>query len=105
MAKQSDAAAAYMSDVMSDFDGNKTLALLAFNLGEKNTRDYLRQLRERGINERSAWVIRRHGLDLQPPLTEETESFRYVPRFYAATIIGENPTAFDLSTPPLSTLR
>ena len=102
--KQSNAAAAYMSDLISDFD-EKTLALLAFSVGENGVRDYLRQLRERNINKKNAWAIRRNGGDLKPQLNEEHEGFYYVPKFFAAAIIGENPQTFDLSTPPLSTLR
>ena len=32
------------------------------------------------------------------------ETVGYVPNFFAAAIIGENPAAFGLQTPPLSTL-
>jgi formylglycine-generating enzyme required for sulfatase activity/DNA-binding winged helix-turn-helix (wHTH) protein/TolB-like protein/Flp pilus assembly protein TadD len=102
--KQSDAAARLMSDLISDFD-EKTLALLAFSRGENGVRDYLRQLRERNITERNAWIIRRNGHNLNPTLNEENESFYYAPKFFAAAIIGENPQFFDLTTPPLSTVR
>ncbi len=100
--KQSNAAAMYMSDLISDFD-DKTLALLAFNVGEQGIRDYLRQLRELGITQRNAWTVYRNAGNLKPQLS--TDGSSYVPRFYAATIIGENPQNFDLSTPPLSTLQ
>ncbi len=101
--KQSDAAALYMSDAMSDFVDNKTLALLAFNTGHDNLREYLRQLREQGVTEQSAWAIFRHQQNLQPLLTDESK--KYVPRFFAAAIIGETPESFELSTPPLTTLN
>jgi hypothetical protein len=32
------------------------------------------------------------------------ETSHYVPSFFAAAIIGENPAAFGLHVPPLSTL-
>ncbi|MBC7899792.1 MAG: transglycosylase SLT domain-containing protein [Saprospiraceae bacterium] len=104
--KQCVAAARHMSDLISDFGSEKsswTLALLSFNQGPKDVRDYLRQLRGRGIMERSYWTILRHQKDLQSPMTDEAN--RYVPRFFAAAIIGETPAVFDLSTPPLTTLR
>jgi hypothetical protein len=34
--------------------------------------------------------------------TFRNESAYYVPAFFAAAIIGENPKAFGLTTPPLS---
>jgi len=104
--KQSDAAARYMSDLTSDFGDGKssaTLGLLGFVIGEDKPREYLRQLRGRGVTERSFWAIFRHGQNLQPPL--KSDGKQYVPRFFAAAIIGETPEAFELSTSPLSTLR
>ncbi len=104
--KQCDAAARYMSDLISDFGSEKsswTLALFSFNQGPNQVRDYLRQLRSHGVTERSFWVVFHYQKDLQPAMTEEAN--RYVPRFFAAAIIGETPEAFDLSTPPLTTLR
>lgn len=104
--KQCDAAARHMSDLISDFGSEKaswTLALFSFNSGADLVRDFLRQLRARGITERSFWSVFRHKEELQTALTYGHS--RYVPRFFAAAIIGETPDAFDLSTPPLTTLR
>ncbi|MBA4183619.1 MAG: transglycosylase SLT domain-containing protein [Acidobacteria bacterium] len=104
--KQSDAAARHMSDLISDFGDGKsswTLALFSFNQGADKVRDYLRQLRGRGITERSFWAVFRHQQNLQTPLTDEGKE--YVPRFFAAAIIGETPEVFELSTPPLTTLH
>ncbi len=104
--KQSDAAARHMSDLISDFGEGKsswTLALFSFNQGGNKVRDYLRQLRGRGITERSFWTVFRYQQNLQPPLSDEGKE--YVPRFFAAAIIGESPEAFDLPYQPLSTLK
>jgi hypothetical protein len=104
--KQSDAAARHMSDLASDFgDGksNATLGLLAYLIGGDGVRDYLRQLRGKGVPERSFWALFKYQQNLQPPPTDEEK--RYVPRFFAAAIIGEAPEVFELSTPPLTTLR
>jgi hypothetical protein len=106
VAKQSDAAARYMSDLLSDFGAEKsswTLALLSFDQGGEQVRDFLRRLRGLGITERSFWAIFRHQRDLRRGTNDEAP--KYVPRFFAAAIIGETPSAFGLSTPPLSTLR
>ncbi len=104
--KQCDAAARHMSDLISDFGTERsswTLALISFNQGAEEIRDYLRQLRGRGITERSYWAIFRHQAEVSKPMNEEAN--RYVPRFFAAAIIGETPASFDLSTPPLTDLR
>lgn len=105
--KQSDAAARYMSDLSSDFVNGKssaTLGLFGFVMGENQVRDYLRQLRGRGITERSFWTVFQHRKELKPPLVNHQGEW-YVPRFFAAAIIGETPKVFELSTPPLTTLR
>ncbi|MDQ3131409.1 MAG: transglycosylase SLT domain-containing protein, partial [Acidobacteriota bacterium] len=104
--KQSDAAARYMSDLSSDFGDGKssaTLGLLGFMIGEDKPREYLRQLRGRGVTERSFWAIFRYQQNLQPPLSSDGKL--YVPRFFAVAIIGETPEVFELFTLPLSTLR
>ena len=93
-------------DIISDFGEGKsswTLALLSFRQGADKTREHLRQLRGRGINERSFWVIFRYKKDLQPPLMDG--EIKYISRFFATAIIGETPGAFELSTLPLTTLR
>ncbi|MGI8640255.1 MAG: protein kinase domain-containing protein [Pyrinomonadaceae bacterium] len=104
--KQADAAARYMSNLTSDFGNGKssaTLGLLGFVIGENAVRKYLRQLRERGVTEQNFWVIFRYRNDFKEPLSPEGR--RYLPRFFAAAIIGETPKEFELSTPPLTTLR
>jgi len=112
--KQSDAAARHMSDLASDFGEGKSsasLGLLSYQMGADGVRDSLRQLRGRGITERSFWAIFRNRDELNPPLPSSPPTsplsmrgLSYVPRFFAAAIIGETPEAFELSTPPLTTL-
>ena len=118
--KQADAAARHMSDLASDFgDGNAnaSLGLLSYMYGGESVREFLRQLRRQGIAERSFWAIFHNRKNLDPPLdyvppdslpqplSMQTESLSYVPRFFAAAIIGETPAVFGLSTPPLTTIR
>ena len=114
--KQSDAAARYMSDLISDFGegkSNATLGLMGYSTGEDAVRDWLRQLRAKGIDDRSYWAILRHR-DQLVPIPEVTSPpeplilrgyFNYVPRFFAAAIVGETPEVFNLSTPPLTSIR
>jgi hypothetical protein len=104
--KQLGAAADYMSDLASDFGGQKpnpTLGLLAYAEGEGNVREMLRRLRAKGVTEQNFWVILKHKSELVDDLDDF--GIRYVPRFFAAAIIGETPEAFELTTPPLTTLR
>ncbi|HVF47202.1 MAG TPA: transglycosylase SLT domain-containing protein [Pyrinomonadaceae bacterium] len=104
--KQTEAAARHMSDLISDFGNERsswTLALLSFNDGADQVRNHLRQMRAVGITERNFWAIRRYRETLQQ--SSNTGENEYVTRFFAAAIIGETPEAFELSTPPLTTLR
>jgi hypothetical protein len=79
-----------------------TLVLLSYNRGAAWVRGTLRQWRDSDNYERTFWTLfkNRNRLD---------ESFRnegagYVPMFFAAAIIGENPETFGLQLEPLSTL-
>lgn len=102
--KMTPAAAHYIADLMAELGEDAeslTLVLLSYNQGETWVRDTLRQLRGTPDFERNFWTLYAHRNRLD-------ESFRngsgYVPSFFAAAIIGENPKAFGLNTPPLSSL-
>jgi DNA-binding winged helix-turn-helix (wHTH) protein len=104
--RQSEAAAHYMSDLLSDFGSEKaswTLALLSYNNGETESREQLRELRSQGITDRTYWAIFQNRKKLKTPLVDASQI--YVPRFFATAVIGETPESFDLATPPLSSLR
>jgi hypothetical protein len=95
-----------MSDLLSDFGSEKaswTLALLSYNNGETDSRAQLRELRSQGITDRTFWTLFQNREKLKTPLIDTSQ--KYVPRFFAAAIIGETPESFDLATPPLSSLR
>jgi hypothetical protein len=62
----------------------------------------LRQLRETDNYARNFWTLYAHRDQLDDQFRNENAS--YVPAFFAAAIIGENPRNFGLSTPALSTL-
>jgi len=101
---QADAAARYMSDLLSDFGSERsswTLALVSWNQGGEGSREQLRELRAHGVFERTYWAIVRNRGNLKTPLYDTV----YVPRFFAAAIIGESPERFGLATVPLSTIR
>jgi transglycosylase-like protein with SLT domain len=101
--KSADAAARYITDSLGIFRDDpmkEALALLAYNRGEQKTRRDLKFL----INEQNkqcsicALTADRGKLDE----TFQTENVYYVPRFFAAAIIGENPQAFGMQMQPLS---
>ncbi|PYS63089.1 MAG: hypothetical protein DMF76_07465, partial [Acidobacteria bacterium] len=48
----------------------------------------------------SICALTEHHDKLDP--TFQSENVYYVPRFFAAAIVGENPKAFGLQTQPLS---
>ena len=103
--KMTPAAAHYIADRMAELGDDAqsmTLVIMSFNSGAERLRDSLRRLRETGNPERNFWTLHanRHRLDK----TFRNENAYYVPRFFAAAIIGENPHTFTLQTPPLTTL-
>lgn len=102
--KMTPAAAHYIADRMAELGEDSetmTLVLLSYNQGPGFVTDTLRQLRDTDNYQRNFWTIYANRDKL-------TENFRkeagYVPAFFAAAIVGENPGNFGLSTPPLSTL-
>jgi serine/threonine protein kinase len=103
--KMTPAAAHYIADRMAELGDDAqsmTLVLLSYNRGPEWVRDTLRQLRSTDNYERNFWTLfaNRDKLDE----TFRTENAAYVPAFFAAAIIGENPQTFELQTPALSTL-
>jgi len=104
--KMAPAAAHYIADRMAELGDDSqsmTLVLLSYNSGAEPVRDALRKLRESDPgSERNFWMLFLNRDKLDQALT--SESFKYVPGFFAVAIIGENPKAFEISTPPLSSL-
>ena len=102
--KMAPAAAHYIADRMAELGDDSqsmTLVLLSYNRGADPVLDSLRLLRETDVNyERNFWTLfaNREKLDQ----TFRQESAYYVPAFFAAAIIGENPEAFGLNMPALS---
>jgi serine/threonine protein kinase len=103
--KMAPAAAHYIADRMAELgeDSNTmTLVLLSYNTGPEWIVDNLRQLRETDNYQRNFWILFDHRDQLDNQFRHEGAA--YVPAFFAAAIIGENPQNFDLPTPALSTL-
>jgi membrane-bound lytic murein transglycosylase D len=101
--KSADAAARYIKDSLDTFTGDpmkEALALLAYNRGAQKTARDLKVL----LNDQNkgcsicALTADRSKLDER----FKSENVFYVPRFFAAAIIGENPQMFGLKMEPLS---
>jgi membrane-bound lytic murein transglycosylase D len=103
--KMAPAAAHYLADRMAELGNDSqsmTLVLLSYNQGTNSVLDGLRRLRETDANfERNYWTLFAN----RDRLSEDfRQSAGYVPGFFALAIIGENPEAFALDMPPLSSL-
>jgi hypothetical protein len=103
--KSADAAARYIADSINQFNSDRmkeALALLAYNRGGTAVERDIAAL----VNEQNracsicALTEQRDKLDK----TFRSESVYYVPRWFAAAIVGENPKSFGLQTKPLSSL-
>ena len=101
--KSADAAARYITASINTFKDDpmkEALALLAYNRGAQKTAQDLKVL----INDQNkqcsicALTADRGKLDER----FRDENVFYVPRFFAAAIIGEDPPAFGLQMQPLS---
>jgi len=101
--KSADAAARYIGQNLARFKTDpmkEALALLAYNRGEGAVERDLAAI----VNEQNkecsicALTAARNQLDA----TFQNENVYYVPSFFAAAIIGENPQAFGLQLQPLS---
>ena len=102
--KMAPAAAHFIADRMAELGDDSqsmTLVLLSYNRGEGAVRESLRRLRETDANyERNFWTLFANRDKLDEGF--QRESAWYVPQFFAAAIVGENPDAFDLQMPALS---
>ncbi len=101
--KMAPAAAHYIADHMAELGDDAesmTLVLLSYNHGAPWVRTTLRDLRETSGYQRNFWTLFAHRNELDERFRNEGAG--YVPSFFAAAIIGENPQAFGLTVPPLS---
>jgi serine/threonine protein kinase len=104
--KMAPAAAHYIADRMAELGDDSqsmTLVLLSYNSGTDPVLDALRRLRETDAKyERNFWTLFANRDKLSEGFRRESAG--YVPAFFAAAIVGENPEAFELQMPALSTL-
>ncbi len=103
VAKSADAAAQYITENIKFFKDDsmkEALALLAYNRGEHKTMRDLKFLAKDQNKQCSICILSADRSKLDE--TFRYENVFYVPRFFAAAIIGENPQAFGLQIQPLS---
>ncbi len=103
VAKASDAAARYIADNLKKFKADPmrdALAVLAYNRGGGQLERDLELVLD-DQNSRCSICALAAGRD-KLDANFQTESVHYVPQFFAAAIIGENPEAFGLQLRPLS---
>jgi hypothetical protein len=101
--KMTPAAAHYIADYMAELGDDAesmTLVLLSYNRGATWVRTTLRELRGTDNYERNFWTLFAHRAELDEHFRSENAG--YVPNFFAAAIIGENPQTFGLPLPALS---
>lgn len=98
-------AALYMKELVAMF-GTGTLgvplAVASYNSGEGGlSNNLLNTLRSASGSERSFWSLIANSSHLSPQF--QKENINYVPKFFAAAIVGENPRIFGVDMNPIST--
>ncbi|MFN7947413.1 MAG: FHA domain-containing protein [Blastocatellia bacterium] len=101
--KLAPAAAKYMRERISEFGGDATsvgLAIAGYNRSPASVRRDLHTVLNSQDKERSFWTLVLNDQKLDHYFQE---NLKYVPKFFAAAIVGENPEVFGLRMKPLST--
>ena len=104
--KSADAAARYITRSLKKFKDDpmkEALAILSYNRGAGNVERDLALLVTAENGACSICVLTENSKRLDASF--QSENVYYVPRFFAAAIIGENPQAFGLQTQPLSSFE
>ena len=93
--KSTVAASKYMRKLIADFGAGSSfmLALAAYNMGPTKVRRIIRRV-ENPIKQRDFWYLYRTRA-----FPEETRE--YVPKIFAAIIVGRNPERFGFETQPI----
>lgn len=102
--KMAPAAARYMADRIAEFGTDSmsvALAIAGYNRSADSVRRDLRDVLNDRNKERSFWTLVANSNQLDHWF--QNENIKYVPKFFAAAIVGENPEAFGLEMRKLST--
>lgn len=99
------AAASYMKSLLGRYGtgpASVPLAIGSYNSGEGGlSSNLVKALESDGDLPRDFWTLIANGEKLSKQF--QSENFKYVPKFFAAAIIGEYPQDFGLKLQPLST--
>jgi hypothetical protein len=99
------AAASYMKALTGRYGTGPSsvpLAIASYNSGEGGLSTNLQTALQSGQGlDRNFWTLIANMDVLNKQF--QTENFKYVPKFFAAAIIGENPQDFSLNLQPIST--
>lgn len=99
------AAASYMKSLTGRYGtgpASVPLAIGSYNSGEGGlSSNLVKALESNSGLPRDFWTLIANGDKLSEQF--QSENFKYVPKFFAAAIIGENPQDFGLKLQPLST--
>ncbi len=102
--KMAPAAAKYINDRLSEFGADAVgvgLSIAGYNRSPDSVRRDLHVVIDSKNKERDFWILVKNKAMLDHWF--QKENINYVPRFFAAAIIGENPWAFGLKMRQLST--
>ncbi len=102
--KMAPAAAHYMADRIAEFGTDSmsvALGIAGYNRSPDSIRRDLHEVLDPNNKERSFWTLIANKEELDHFF--QRENVRYVPKFFAAAIVGETPWAFGLEINPLST--
>lgn len=102
--KMAPAAAKYIKDRIAEFGSDSmsvALGIAGYNRSPDSVRRDLSDVVNSKNKERSFWTLIANSNKLDRFF--QNENIKYVPKFFAAAIVGENPWAFGLEMNPLST--
>ncbi len=101
--KEATAAARFMSELQNKFVNDsmkEALALTAYNQGERTVQESLSLVVNEKNKDCSLCALAENKTQLKQNM--QTEGLSYVPLFFAAAILGENPESFGIALKPLS---
>jgi membrane-bound lytic murein transglycosylase D len=102
--KMAPAAARYMKHRIAEFGTDSmsvALGIAGYNRSPDSVRRDLADVLNSENKERSFWTLVANSTKLDRYF--RNENVKYVPKFFAAAIVGETPWAFNLQMNPLST--
>lgn len=101
--KEANAAARFLSELQNKFADDvmkEALAMTAYNAGEKTLQESLSLIANEQNKSCSLCTLVENKTRLKQIM--QTEGLKYVPAFFAAAIVGENPESFGIALKPLS---